>query len=74
MVVLSVAIITKSGKVVLARQFIDMPRGRIEGLISAFNKLALTDATGGSSASGGASASAPATSSSLADGMGGGER
>lgn len=43
MVVLSVAITSKSGKVILARQFIDMPRGRIEGLISAFGKLALAD-------------------------------
>ncbi|CAK0863642.1 unnamed protein product [Prorocentrum cordatum] len=38
MVVLSAAIVT-TGKTLLARQFVEMTRLRIEGLISAFQKL-----------------------------------
>jgi hypothetical protein len=39
MVVVAAAICTKSGKALLSRQFVDITRSRIEGLLSAFNKL-----------------------------------
>ena len=39
MVVLSAAVCTKQGKTLVARQFINMPRTRIEGLLAAFGKL-----------------------------------
>ena len=39
MVVLSVALCTRSGKPVLARQFVEMPRMRIEALLASFPKL-----------------------------------
>jgi len=39
MVVLSAAICTKGGKVIIGRQYIDMTRGRVEGLYSTFSKL-----------------------------------
>ncbi|RPB20097.1 Longin-like protein [Terfezia boudieri ATCC MYA-4762] len=42
MVVLAACICTRGGKPVLSRQFRDMPRSRIEGLLAAFPKL--TDA------------------------------
>ncbi|VFQ59021.1 unnamed protein product [Cuscuta campestris] len=39
MAVLAVSIITKSGKVLVSRQYVDMSRIRIEGYLSAFPKL-----------------------------------
>ncbi|KAG0167425.1 hypothetical protein DFQ28_006098 [Apophysomyces sp. BC1034] len=42
MVVLAAAIVTKSGKAVLSRQFREMQRSRIEGLLASFPKLTST--------------------------------
>ncbi|XP_010452406.1 PREDICTED: coatomer subunit delta [Camelina sativa] len=39
MVVLAAAIVVKSGKVLVSRQYVDMSRIRIEGLLAAFPKL-----------------------------------
>ncbi|XP_059437970.1 coatomer subunit delta-like [Corylus avellana] len=39
MVVLGASIVSKSGKVLVSRQFVDMTRIRIEGLLAAFPKL-----------------------------------
>ncbi|ERN13655.1 hypothetical protein AMTR_s00049p00109690 [Amborella trichopoda] len=39
MVVLAASIITKTGKALVSRQFVDMTRIRVEGLLSAFPKL-----------------------------------
>ncbi|KAJ3050175.1 Coatomer subunit delta [Rhizophlyctis rosea] len=39
MVVLAASICTKGGKAVVSRQFVEMPRARIEGLLASFPKL-----------------------------------
>lgn len=39
MVVLAMAICTKNGKALLSRQYVDMTRIRIEGILAAFPKL-----------------------------------
>ncbi|KNC96513.1 coatomer subunit delta [Spizellomyces punctatus DAOM BR117] len=39
MVVLAASICTKAGKAVMSRQFVEMPRSRIEGLLASFPKL-----------------------------------
>lgn len=39
MVCFSVAVLSKNGKVLVSRQFVDMSRIRIEGLLAAFPKL-----------------------------------
>lgn len=45
MVVLSVAIVTKTGRLLLSRQFMDMTRIRVEGLMAAFPKLLVSAST-----------------------------
>ena len=39
MVVLAISVMTKTGKVLVSRQYVDMSRIRIEGLLAAFPKL-----------------------------------
>lgn len=43
MVLLSAAILTRSGKVCLSRQFVEMTKARIEGLLASFTKLVPKD-------------------------------
>jgi hypothetical protein len=44
MVVLSAAVTNRTGKALISRQFVDMTRIRIEGLLAAFPKLVGSDA------------------------------
>lgn len=46
MVLLAAAVCTRSGKAIVSRQFIEMSRARIEGLLSAYPKLMNSDSKG----------------------------
>lgn len=48
MVLLAAAVCTKSGKALVSRQFLEMSRARIEGLLSAFPKLMSSENKGSS--------------------------
>ena len=43
MVLLAASICTKGGQAIVSRQFVEMTRARVEGLLSAFSKLLSTD-------------------------------
>lgn len=43
MVLLAAAVCSKNGQAIVSRQFVEMTRARVEGLLSAFSKLLTTD-------------------------------
>ena len=47
MVVLAAAVVTKTGEAVVSRQFVEMTRSRIEGLLASFPKLIANESGGG---------------------------